>query len=128
VPAREQRHEQRVDHLLVSDDDAANLRADPPTSVRGTLEQQGVTAADRRKGCQGLAFVLQACPMGEAHNIPLAYAEPALGERVVVERPPPGLGRGLLPVSPLVVVLVTLGLVLLTAGYYALRLRRARRR
>jgi len=54
--------------------------------------------------------------------------DPGTVERSVVERPPPGIARGVFPVSPAVVLLLALALALVTGGYYALRLRRARRR
>jgi hypothetical protein len=50
------------------------------------------------------------------------------GAPVVVERPPPGLARGIFVVSPLVVELVSFSLVLVTLAYYVVRLRRPRRR
>ena len=46
----------------------------------------------------------------------------------VVERPPPGMARGIFVVSPLVVTLVAGALLFLALGYYVLRLRKARRR
>ena len=112
----------------MTDDDAADLRAQSLTRFRGSFEQEGVTADDRRKGCQGLAFVLQACPMREARPNPVALRELPSGEQHVVERPPEGLARGLVVVTPPVVLLLAAALALLTLGYYAIRLRRARRR
>lgn len=57
-----------------------------------------------------------------------AARELPTGVSVVVERPPPGIGRGVFVVSPLVVELVSFSLVLVTLAYYAFRLRRPRRR
>lgn len=108
----------------MTDDDAGNLRAQAAASIRRALEQEGVTADDWRKSCQGMAFVLQACPMREAGPPPLAPS----GREGVVERPPPGMARGIFAVSPLVVTLVTALLLLLSLGYYTLRLLKIRRR
>jgi hypothetical protein len=66
--------------------------------------------------------------MREGGPNPVALRELPTGGLAVVERPPEGLGRGVFVVTPPVVLLLTLALVLLTAGYYALRLRRAHRR
>jgi len=55
-----------------------------------------------------------------------AHAPPS-GERAVLERPPPGLGRGLVPAPEAVIIGLTLGLALFCLGYYALRLRKVRR-
>jgi hypothetical protein len=108
----------------MTDDDTCDLRPQAATSIRRTLEQEGVAESDWRKGCQGLAFVLQACPMREAGPNPLAPS----GREGVVERPPPGLARGIFAVSPLVVSLVTALLLFLSLGYYTLRLLKLRRR
>ncbi len=58
----------------------------------------------------------------------VAGRELPTGVPVVVERPPPGLGRGIFVVSPLAVELVSFSLVLVTLAYYGFRLRRPRRR
>ena len=108
----------------MTDDDPTDLRPQAATSVRRALEQEGVSEGDWRKGCQGLAFVLQACPMREAGSLPLAPS----GQEGTVERPPPGMARGIFAVSPLVVTLVTALLLLLSLGYYTLRLLKTRRR
>ncbi|HTQ05769.1 MAG TPA: hypothetical protein VMI54_18025 [Polyangiaceae bacterium] len=65
--------------------------------------------------------------MREAGLNPIGAREPP-GVTVVAERPPPGLARGVFVVTPLAVELVALSLVLVTFAYYALRLRRPRRR
>jgi len=62
--------------------------------------------------------------MREAVPSPLAPS----GREGVVERPPPGMARGIFAVSPLVVTLVTALLLLLSVGYYTLRLLKIRRR
>jgi len=111
----------------VTDHDTSDLGADPSASVGRALEEQGVTVNDGRRGCQGLAFVLQACPMREARLLSFADHAPAPGVETVVERPPAGIARGLLPVPPAAVVILTVALVLVTLGYYTLRLRGARR-
>jgi hypothetical protein len=113
VPASEQRDEQEVDHRFVTDDDASDLLPQAATRVRRALEQERVTADDWRKSCQGTAFVLQACPMREAGSSPLAPS----GREGTVERPPPGMARGIFDVSPLVVTLVTGLLLLLSVGF-----------
>jgi hypothetical protein len=128
MPTAEQRDEERIHDLLVPHDDPSNLRAQSLACVRRAFEQEGVTADDRRRGCQGFAFVLQACPMREARQNPVALRELPSGERAVIERPPEGLGRGVFDVPAPVVVLLAAVLALLTLGYYALRLRKARRR
>jgi hypothetical protein len=61
-------------------------------------------------------------------GLSVATRELLSGAPVVVERPPPGLGRGIFVVSPLAVELVSFSLVLVTLAYYAFRLRRSRRR
>jgi len=127
MPAREQREKQRVDHRVVTDHDAADLGTNAAARVGRALEQLGVAADNWRKGCQCPAFVLQACPMREA-GLNAAARELPTGVSVVVERPPPGIGRGVFVVSPLVVELVSFSLVLVTLAYYAFRLRRPRRR
>ncbi len=66
--------------------------------------------------------------MREAGLNPFAARELPAGAPVVVERPPPGLARGVFVVSPLLVELVAVSLVLVTLAYYALRLRGPRRR
>jgi hypothetical protein len=112
----------------VTDDHAGDLIPDPPTGVGGALEKLGVALGDGRKGCQGLAFVLQACPMREAGPTAETRHEPVPGAVTVLERPPAGMARGVFATSPLVVVLVAVALALVAAGYYAARLRGARRR
>ncbi|HEV8549331.1 MAG TPA: hypothetical protein VGQ57_09885 [Polyangiaceae bacterium] len=54
--------------------------------------------------------------------------EPPAGELGVLERPPPGFGRGVIPAPGAAVVAVASALVLVTLTYYALRLRRVRPR
>jgi hypothetical protein len=66
--------------------------------------------------------------MREAQLVSLEAREPPSGDRGVLERPPPGLGRGVIPAPAAAIIGLTLGLVLFCLGYYALRLRRARRR
>jgi hypothetical protein len=124
MTAGEQGHEQEVDDPFVTDDDTPDLRAQAAARVRRALEQERVTADDWRKSCQGTAFVLQACPMREAAEPPHAPS----GREGVVERPPPGLARGIFAVSPLVVTLVTTLLLFLSLGYYTLRLLKLRHR
>jgi hypothetical protein len=51
---------------------------------------------------------------------------PGAGERIVIERPPPGLGRGAHSAPAAAVIALTTLLVLIAAVYYALRLRRRR--
>jgi hypothetical protein len=46
------------------------------------------------------------------------------GERTVVERPPPGLGRGAQKASGAAVVALAVAIVVVFALYYALRFRR----
>jgi hypothetical protein len=66
--------------------------------------------------------------MREARAEPFAARLLPGGEEHVLERPPSGLARGLF-VGPAALVEVIVGALLaLTAGYYALRLWRARRR
>jgi hypothetical protein len=48
---------------------------------------------------------------------------PGAGERTVVERPPPGLGRGALTVPGAFVIALAAALVVVTIVYYVLRLR-----
>ena len=108
----------------MADDDTSDLRAQAAARFRRALEQERVTADDWRKSCQGTAFVLQACPMREAAEPPLAPS----GREGVVERPPPGIARGIFAVSPLVVTLLTALLLFLSLGYYTLRLLKIRRR
>jgi hypothetical protein len=128
MAAREQRHEQQIDDRFVADDDAPDLGPEAAASLRRALEEESVTADDWGKGCQGFAFVLQACPMREAGPIPLPSSELPPGRDGVVERPPPGMARGVFVVSPPVVALLTGALLLLALGHYALRLPRAFRR
>lgn len=128
MATREQREQKRVDHRVMTDHDPADLGANALARIGRTLEEQGVATDDGRKGCQCPAFVLQACPMREAGLDPFTARELPNGSPVVVERPPPGLGRGIFVVSPLVVELVAFSLVLVTLAYYAFRLRRPRRR
>ena len=66
--------------------------------------------------------------MREAQVVSLDAHEAPSGERGVLERPPPGFGRGVIPAPAAAIVGLTLGLVLVCVGYYALRLRRVRRR
>ncbi len=66
--------------------------------------------------------------MREAGRIPFAPSELPAGRAGVVERPPPGIARGILVVSPLVVTLATGALLVVAIAHYALRLRKARRR
>ena len=112
----------------MTDDDTPDLGAEAAASLCRTLEQEGVAADDWRKGCQGFAFVLQACPMREAGPIPFAPSELAAGREGVVERPPPGIARGIFVVSPWVVTLTTGALLIVALAHYALRFRKARRR
>jgi hypothetical protein len=60
-----------------------------------------------------------------AKGLTLADA-PGAGERTVVERPPPGLGRGARSVPAAAVIALTAILVVLTLTYYVLRFRRRR--
>ena len=66
--------------------------------------------------------------MREAQPVSLEARELPSGDHAVLERPPPGLGRGVITAPGAAIVGLTLGLVLLCLGYYALRFRRARRR
>ncbi len=66
--------------------------------------------------------------MREARLVSFAAHEPPTGERSVLERPPEGLARGVIPTSGIAVLALTLVLVLIGLGYYALRLRKARPR
>lgn len=61
-----------------------------------------------------------------AKGLTLADA-PGAGERTVVERPPPGLGRGARSVPAAAVIALTALLVLMTLAYYALRFRRRKK-
>jgi hypothetical protein len=66
--------------------------------------------------------------MREAGPNPFAASEFPRGAAGVVERPPPGIARGIFVVQPFVVELLAVALLLTTLGYYALGLRRPRRR
>jgi hypothetical protein len=52
---------------------------------------------------------------------------PGTAERTVVERPPPGLGRGARSVPSAFVIALAATLVVITVIYYVLRFRRGRR-
>jgi hypothetical protein len=66
--------------------------------------------------------------MREAGPNPLAARELPPGREGVVERPPPGLARGVFAVSPPVVTLVSVACLLLALAYYAIALIKIRRR
>jgi hypothetical protein len=51
---------------------------------------------------------------------------PGAGERTVVERPPPGLGRGAQTAPGVAVILLAVAIVVVFLSYYALRFRRRR--
>jgi hypothetical protein len=53
---------------------------------------------------------------------------PSSGERIVVERPPPGLGRGVRSVPAAAVIAFTALLVVMAAAYYVIRFRRWRKK
>jgi hypothetical protein len=53
---------------------------------------------------------------------------PSSGERTVVERPPPGLGRGARSVPAAAVIALTALLVAVAIAYYVIRLRRWRKK
>jgi hypothetical protein len=67
--------------------------------------------------------------MGEPHSVIANPAEPSpAGERIVLERPEGGFARGVYAVPAWSVSGLVAALALATLAYYALRLRRARRR
>lgn len=66
--------------------------------------------------------------MREAGPIPFAAGELPAGREGVVERPPPGIARGIFVVSPWVVTLATGALLVLAIAHYVLRFRKALRR
>jgi len=66
--------------------------------------------------------------MREARLASFGPTEPPSGAYGVVERPPPGPARGGIVAPGAAVVALSAALVLVTLGYYALRLRRARTR
>lgn len=67
--------------------------------------------------------------MGDSTRALATPTEPSpTGERVVLERPPGTLARGFYTVPAWAVIVLVAALALSTLGYYALRLRRARRR
>jgi hypothetical protein len=66
--------------------------------------------------------------MREARLASFGPLEPPSSAHGVVERPPPGLARGGIVVPGVAVLALSAALVLITLGYYALRLRGARSR
>jgi hypothetical protein len=83
---------------------------------------------------RGLQAVNRACkasvgPMGESPSAFVNPTEPRpTGERFVLERPEGALARGFYAVPAWSVIVLVAALALATLAYYALRLRRARRR